>query len=83
MICDLALVKSPNCVCLEASGPTGTTFFNLSKQWRKWALLQNTEKSEELVKFKQISLLGKTEGVTFAYLDFAELYHNLVPKYKI
>ena len=36
----LAFVNSPNVVCLEESGPNGTISFNLSRQCRRWALLQ-------------------------------------------
>jgi len=36
----LALVRRPNVVCLEVSGPSGTSSFNFSRQVLRWALLQ-------------------------------------------
>lgn len=35
-----AFVNKPNVVCLDASLPSGTISFNLSKQFRKWARLK-------------------------------------------
>lgn len=59
-----AFVNKPNVVCLDASLPSGTISFNLSKQFRKWARLK-IEGGKKEVRIKRVSKMIVKEKLWF------------------
>lgn len=67
-----AFVNKPNVVCLDASLPSGTISFNLSKQFRKWARL----KIEESWKIKRMNKMIVKEKLWFCGKFIVDLLRN-------